>query len=223
MFYPTGKTTGGRIIICKCCNQSEMSQFEPSINGLREWLDENQYCMETWQVKEYLSESGMVDTEINETLGSYDEEVSFGFTNKKAEMEFEESDFYDLVDYDQAADRYHTDKNTFETLMEYLMDEGYSSEDVEVSVQEDSAAAAAPGAPAAGFATVATVTGMGNVSSPTMDGTNASFYDPANVGSGDRFDARALKASFKDTKKKSKKSPAIKNFDDFLSMMKKLQ
>jgi hypothetical protein len=223
MFYPTGKTTGGRIIICKCCNQSEMADLEPSINGLREFLDENQYCMETWQVKEYLAETGMDETNVSEAMGGYDEDVPFTFTNKNAEIAFEDSDYYDLAEYDGETGMYHTDKNTFNLMMEYLMDEGYTSEDVDSSVQEDSASAAAPGAPAAGFATVGTVPGMGNVASPTMDGTNASFYNPANVGSGDRFDARAVKTSSKDSKKKSKKYPVIKNFDDFLAMMKKLQ
>lgn len=222
MFYPTGKTTGGRIIICRCCNQSEMKTIDPTINGLREWLDENRYCMETWQVKEYLTESGMIESEINETMSGYDEDVAFTFTNKNAEIAFEDSDFYELVEYDNETGLYHTDKNTYQMMMEYLMDEGYSGEDVETSVQEDSAAAAAPGAPAAGFATVATVQGMGDVASPTMDGTNASFYDASKVGSGDSFDAKALKST-PDSKKKSKKYPVIKNFSDFLATMKKLQ
>jgi hypothetical protein len=199
-----------------------METIDHGVNGLREWLDENQYCMETWQVKEYLAETGMAESDINETISGYDEDISFTFTNKNAEIAFEDSDFYALAEYDDETGMYHTDKNTFELMSEYLMDEGYTNEDIEINVHEDSAAAAAPGAPAAGFATVATVPGMGDVSSPTMDGTNASFYDASKVGSGDRFDARAVKTSA-DSKKKSKKYPTIKNFDDFLAMMKKLQ
>lgn len=225
MFYPTGKTTGGKVIICKCCNHDEIEKLQISgenpLESLKSWLDENDYCMETWQVKEFLGESGIESDSVNEMINEYDEEVRFRFLNKSAEDTFEASNLYGLVDLDEEGD-FVTDKKTMMMIDSYLNEEGYNSDDFEILVGEDSASAAAPGAPAAGFSTVATVPGMGNVASPTMDGTNASFYDPGNVGSGDRFDARAIKNN-KSSKKKSKPYPSIKNFNDFLATMKKLQ
>lgn len=228
MFYPTGKTTGGRIIICKCCNEDELNSIKADdtivLQELNKWLEENNYCMETWQVKEYLNDLGVSDDDVNETMNEYDEEVRFRFLNKSAEDTFEGSDLYSLVDLDEKGD-FVSNKNTFNAISTYLQDEGFDNTDYEVLVDEDAAAAAAMGGPAAGFATLGTVTGMGDVASPTNTGTNASFYSAGNAGSGDRFDAHAL--SGKGTKAKNqkitKKYPVIKNFNDFLSTMKKLQ
>ncbi len=226
MFYPTGKTTGGRIIVCKCCNEDEMAPIKSNdtiaLHELNKWLDENNYCMETWQVKEYLNEMGIASEEVNETMNEYEEEVRFRFLNKSAEESFEGSDLYSMADLNEEGD-FVADKKTFNAISTYLQQEGYNSSDYEVLVGEDSASAAAPGAPAAGYATVATVQGMGDVVSPTNTGTNASFYDPSAVGSGDRLDARGMYKLPKGKKDKPKKYLAIKNFDDFIATMKKMQ
>lgn len=226
MFYPTGKTTGGRIIVCKCCNEDQMASIKPqdtiALHELNKWLDENNYCMETWQVKEYLNELGVASEEVNEMMNEYDEEVRFRFLNKSAEETFESSDLYPMADLDEKGD-FIVDKKTFSAISTYLQDEGYNSGDYEVLVGEDAAAVAAPGAPAAGFATLGTVSGMGDVVSPTNTGTNASFYDPSAVGSGDRFDAKGMYNLPKNKKSKVKKYLAVKNFDDFLATMKKMQ
>jgi hypothetical protein len=58
-----------------------------------------------------------------------------------------------------------------------------------------------------GPATLATVSGMGNVVAP-QGGTNADFYNPENQGSGDVFSPR-----------KKKKGKKVKDFLSFISTL----
>jgi hypothetical protein len=64
MFYPTGKNTKGR---CLVCANDESRNLDEKISGCKqenmvesicEWLDENNYCMEKWQLKKYLESKG---------------------------------------------------------------------------------------------------------------------------------------------------------------------
>ena len=59
-----------------------------------------------------------------------------------------------------------------------------------------------------GPATLATVSGMGNVVAP-QGGTNADFYNPAKQGSGDVFSGP----------KKGKKGKKVKDFMTFISTL----
>lgn len=61
-----------------------------------------------------------------------------------------------------------------------------------------------------GLATVSNVGGMGDVSAPSNDGTNAGFYDQSKVGSGDKFSS----------KKKKKKN--LKTWKEFSQEPKKI-
>ena len=76
MFYPTGKTTGTRCLVCmndekpaieECmqeCDSSTMTE------ALKKWLDENQYCVECWQMKEYLTQKGVSSAKLDEDMGA---------------------------------------------------------------------------------------------------------------------------------------------------------
>jgi hypothetical protein len=121
MFYPTGKNTKGRCLVCandESKNLDERTSVcgpDDMMESVSKWLEENNYCMEKWQLKKYLTEKGCTD------CSRIDEDMDGG------------------------------------------------------------------AAPASGLATLGTVNGMGNPATPTNDGTNAGFYNPAMVGSGDKF------------------------------------
>ena len=66
MFYPTGNSTNGRKLVCiederknidshlDKCNCSE------SCNCVENWLNQNDYCVEKWQLRNYLTVSSGV-------------------------------------------------------------------------------------------------------------------------------------------------------------------
>jgi hypothetical protein len=64
MLYPTGKTTGGRCLVCMSDHLNDINEKLYSCNEncvlecLNEWLSENNYCLECWQVNEYLKNKG---------------------------------------------------------------------------------------------------------------------------------------------------------------------
>jgi hypothetical protein len=226
MFYPTGKTTGGRVIICKCCNDAEISEMwsktddKDALEAITEWLNENQYCMEAWQLKDYLSEMGYEQVSIYETVSPYMDLVKFTIDTPIVDDELMSSELADYIDYDDDDGYYVTDRNTFEKIQDWINSRGHEGT---LNLIEEDMGAAAPAAPAAGFATLGTVQGMGNPATPTNTGTNASFYNPSAVGSGDRFDSITVGTPAAKGKKKGKKNPIIKSFDNFLSTIKKMQ
>jgi hypothetical protein len=178
MYYPTGKTTGGRMLVCMCCEDIipnpvtdsvpyQIGEFYADTNeacqyssanemecAIREKLDEMDACVECWQVESALKEAGFLDYSLQEMEG--------------------------------------------------------------------------------GMATLGTVNGMGPVTAPTFPGAsqatsagglspNQGFYSASWNGSGDRFDARAIKSS-----KKKNKSPKdlprkfknVQSFKNFLASKK---
>jgi hypothetical protein len=38
------------------------------VNCVNEWLNENKYCAESWQLKEYLKKKGLVESRIDEDM-----------------------------------------------------------------------------------------------------------------------------------------------------------
>jgi len=74
MFYPTGNNTKGRTLVCvsdiepqleeKTCDCNEKCM----VNCVNEWLNENKYCTESWQLKEYLKKKGLVESRIDEDM-----------------------------------------------------------------------------------------------------------------------------------------------------------
>lgn len=76
MFYPTGNTTGNRSLVCmddeapgieECLSECDSSQM---VESLKKWLDENQYCVECWQMKECLMKKGMTSEKLDEDMGA---------------------------------------------------------------------------------------------------------------------------------------------------------
>jgi hypothetical protein len=64
MYYPTGKTTGNSCLICmdECGTQINEALCECNescvLSCLENWLNEKNYCVECWQLNEYLCEKG---------------------------------------------------------------------------------------------------------------------------------------------------------------------
>ena len=155
MFYPTGDSPNGKLLICIDDAKPEIDEVTADCNEacmlecLSEWLEENNCCVENWQLKEYLKDRG-----INESR-----------------------------------------------------------------IEEDMAAGAAAGAPAAGLATLGTVSGMGNPQAPRNGGTNAGFYNDSLNGSGDKFPSLTVgTGAAKGTKGKGK---VVSSYLDFLKKKKK--
>lgn len=75
MFYPTGKSTNGRVLIDI---QDYEGEIVPMLEGDREflleldkWLEENNYCVEKHSLKELMQESGFFSKEeIDEMEGA---------------------------------------------------------------------------------------------------------------------------------------------------------
>jgi len=74
MFYPTGNTTKGR---CLVCMEDEKKEINETLNKCNEscmtecmgkWLNEKNYCVEKWQLKEYLKEMGCNEEKIMEDM-----------------------------------------------------------------------------------------------------------------------------------------------------------
>jgi len=62
MFHPTGKMPNGKTLICMMDEEDELD------NVITEWLNENNYCVECWQLKEYLKAKGMNEEQVNEDM-----------------------------------------------------------------------------------------------------------------------------------------------------------
>ncbi len=107
MFYPTGKKTKGRTVVCMCCEDiipnpvngmepykmgehyadtSESKQYDTPANlynnqysmyesahqmekEIKKKLDEKNWCVESWQIKEALCEAGFLDYSLQEMEG----------------------------------------------------------------------------------------------------------------------------------------------------------
>lgn len=108
MFYPTGKSTKGRTVVCMCCEDiipnpvkgmmpykmgeyyagtNEDDQYDTPGNlynsqypmyesacdmekAIKEKLDENNWCVECWQVESALKEAGFLDYSLQEMEGA---------------------------------------------------------------------------------------------------------------------------------------------------------
>lgn len=76
MFYPTGTSTKGR---CLVCMEDEAPQIESCLcecgpdkmlESFKKWLDECNYCVECWQMKENLEKRGVKSESIDEDMGA---------------------------------------------------------------------------------------------------------------------------------------------------------
>lgn len=74
LYYPSGKSPNGRTIVCLCCEPdlpilegiSDPSGIEKSIHT---WLNENDYCVEKWQMDDKIKEFGFKDHQLTEMDG----------------------------------------------------------------------------------------------------------------------------------------------------------
>ncbi len=75
MFFPTGNTTQGHTVVCLCCcddlpyHESESSSAEEILESLCEWMVENSYCTENWQVENYIQKCGFPKFKMQESEG----------------------------------------------------------------------------------------------------------------------------------------------------------
>jgi hypothetical protein len=76
MFHPTGPSPKGKILICMEDVEEEIDDIihdtEPGkmVEALTKWLNENEYCVECWQMREYLKAKGMDENTINEDMAA---------------------------------------------------------------------------------------------------------------------------------------------------------
>jgi hypothetical protein len=74
LYYPTGKETNGRTVVCLCC-EDNVPILESIDNPkdieleLKNWLDENNYCVESWQIDNRIKECGYGDYIVTEMEG----------------------------------------------------------------------------------------------------------------------------------------------------------
>jgi hypothetical protein len=74
MFYPTGNNTKGRMLVC-------ISDIEPELDDktcdcddnclvecASKWMNEKNYCVESWQLKDYLKKKGLMESRIDEDM-----------------------------------------------------------------------------------------------------------------------------------------------------------
>ena len=75
LYYPTGPTTGGRTLVCMCCEDLPMMEDSMGPEGtescIREWLDEKNYCVESWQMEKHMNECGYSGYELQEMDGAF--------------------------------------------------------------------------------------------------------------------------------------------------------
>ena len=77
MFHPTGQLPNGKTLICMTDEEEELDDIidecgssEQYVKAITEWLNENDYCVESWQLKEYLKAKGMEEAKMNEDMGA---------------------------------------------------------------------------------------------------------------------------------------------------------
>ena len=74
MFYPTGPVTNGRTVVCMCCEDGvPVMEGQESANDMekkiKQWLDDNDYVVETWQMNEKMKSCGVNEYELQEMEG----------------------------------------------------------------------------------------------------------------------------------------------------------
>lgn len=77
VFYPTGPGTKGRTVVCMCCEDGvPMMEGQEAADAMekkiKQWLDDNEYVVETWQMKEKMKSCGAGDYELQEMEGGGD-------------------------------------------------------------------------------------------------------------------------------------------------------
>lgn len=76
MFYPTGKSPNGSMVVCMHDEAPEISEALKDcdesciLECMTAWLKEKQCCVQSWQLKEYLKEMGIDEMRIDEDMSA---------------------------------------------------------------------------------------------------------------------------------------------------------
>jgi hypothetical protein len=73
-YYPTGNGTGGRTLVCLCCEADkpffESGSDPKSVESTyKEWMDSNNYCVEKWQLEKEITETCGCTDYVLEDMG----------------------------------------------------------------------------------------------------------------------------------------------------------
>jgi hypothetical protein len=74
MFYPTGNSTNGRKLVCIDDERKNIDSYldecncDESCNCVENWLNQNDYCVEKWQLRNYLKGEGSGVRKIDEDM-----------------------------------------------------------------------------------------------------------------------------------------------------------
>lgn len=74
MFYPTGNSTNGRKLICMEDERKNIDSYlekcncKESCNCVENWLGENDYCVEKWQLRNYIKNKSSDASKIDEDM-----------------------------------------------------------------------------------------------------------------------------------------------------------
>lgn len=128
-------------------------------------------------------------------------------------MEESENNFLAELDSWLEENNYCVEKSELKSFME---DCGFCTDDEIAEMEGGAPAPAAPPASGGGFADLGSTPGMGNVTSPGIDGS---------PGSGDKFDSltAGTPAAKRRKSKRKKELSIINDFDTFMAAMKKNQ
>jgi hypothetical protein len=74
MLYPTGNNTKGRMLVCISDIEPELDDKTYDCNDdclvecSSKWMNEKNYCVESWQLKDYLKKKGLMESRIDEDM-----------------------------------------------------------------------------------------------------------------------------------------------------------
>ena len=74
MLYPTGNNTKGRMLVCISDVEPELDNKTSDCNDdcivecVGKWMNEKNYCTESWQLKSYLKNKGITESRIDEDM-----------------------------------------------------------------------------------------------------------------------------------------------------------
>lgn len=189
MFYPTGKSTGGRTLVCMCCEDiipNPVKDMVPYISG--------QHYADTSEDDQYDSPGNLYNSQYPMYESACDME-------KAIKEKLDEKNW--CVECWQ--------------VEEALKEAGFL--DYSLQEMEGAPMASVATTPGMGAVQPPTFPAATQASSKGGLSPNAGFYSQSWQGSGDRFDSRALKSSKKKTKSSKdlpRKFKNVQNFKNFL-------
>lgn len=189
MFYPTGKTTGGRTLVCMCCEDivpnpvKDMIPYK-SMEHYADTSEENQY-----------------DSPAN----SYNSQYPMYESGHEMEKSIKEK----LDEKNWCVECWQMDEALCEAgFVDYSLQEMEGAPMATLATTNGMGSVQPPAFPASTQAS-----SRGGLS------PNAGFYSQSWQGSGDRFDAVGMRSKGKKTSKSSSASPKFKKVKDFKTFL----